>query len=406
MNYTSYNDFLKSFNIPEKIEYSEYKSKLKLLSKYEESYEEAKLFVEWAEESEHWTNELIEDFCKRCYDVFVVSPELFLKNWYDSHIKQTSKQNISGITPCETNGVIDGSKKVEYGRIIKNLFWEDVYSTYTTNSMGLPTTYEVLKKSVEYPFIYRMWKQPSSQKFVAKDKKLNSSLFGILRGASSKASIFNPNTAGYIISSVLKSEKLFTPCLGWGSYLIGSFSANVKHYVGVDVIPHVVDKCKQLCEEHTSNPFIGDDLKFDFYCCPSEQLHNRHNFTEMYKEYFDSIFFSPPYFDLEVYKGGEQSIESFPNYQDWLKGYWEETVKICYEVLEKGGIFSFVIVPQYKSKNETIHIGDDLSNISKKYFTESGVKQIQWKTQTSLDVAKAGKQKESGNSERLYLFTK
>ena len=46
------------------------------------------------------------------------------------------------------------------------------------------------------------------------------------------------------------------------------------------------------------------------------------------------------------------------------------------------------------------------SNISKKYFTESGVKQIQWKTQTSLDVAKSGKQKESGNSERLYLFTK
>jgi hypothetical protein len=327
-------------------------------------------------------------------------------NWYDSHIKQTDRQNISGITPCETNGIIDGSKKVEYGRIIKNLFWEDIYSTYTTNSMGLPTTYEVLKKCVEYPFIYRMWKQPSSQKFVAKDKKLNSSLFGILRGTSSKASIFNPNTAGYIISNILKSEKLFTPCLGWASYIIGSFSANVKHYVGVDVIPHVVDKCKQLCEEHTSNPFIGDDLKFDFYCCPSEQLDKRHNFIETYKEYFDSVFFSPPYFDLEVYEGGEQSIESFPNYQDWLKGYWEETVKICYSVLEKGGTFSFVIVPQYRSKNETIFIGTDLSDIVKKYFTEIEVKQIHWKTQTSIAPAKSGKQKKLGNYENLYLFTK
>ena len=406
MNYTSYSDFLKFFDIPEKIEYSEYKSKLKLLAKYGETYDGAKLFVEWAEQSEHWTDELIEDFCRRCYDVFVVSPELFLMNWYDSHIKQTDRQNISGITPCETNGIIDGSKKVEYGRIIKNLFWEDIYSTYTTNSMGLPTTYEVLKKCVEYPFIYRMWKQPSSQKFVAKDKKLNSSLFGILRGTSSKASIFNPNTAGYIISNILKSEKLFTPCLGWASYIIGSFSANVKHYVGVDVIPHVVDKCKQLCEEHTSNPFIGDDLKFDFYCCPSEQLDKRHNFIETYKEYFDSVFFSPPYFDLEVYEGGEQSIESFPNYQDWLKGYWEETVKICYSVLEKGGTFSFVIVPQYRSKNETIFIGTDLSDIVKKYFTEIEVKQIHWKTQTSIAPAKSGKQKKLGNYENLYLFTK
>ena len=403
MNYVLYNDFLKSFNIPEKIEYSEYKSKLKLLSKYGENYEDAKLFVEWAEQSEYWTNELIEDFCKRCYQVFVNAPEKFLENWYNMHIKQTARQHISGIVPCETNGIIDGSKKSEYGRIVKNLFWEDVYSTYTTNSMGLPTTYEVLKKSVEYPFIYRMWKQPSSRKFVELSKSGNSRLFNILRGTSSKASIFNPNTAGYIISKILKSEKLFTPCLGWASYLIGSFSANVKHYVGVDVIPHVVDKCKQLCEEHTSNPFNSDDLKFDFYCCPSEQIDKRYNFIETYKEYFDSVFFSPPYFDLEVYDGGEQSIESFPNYQDWLKGYWEETVKMCHGVLEKDGIFSFVIVPQYQSKKETIFIGKDLSMIAKKYFTEIGVKQIQWKTQTSLSIEK---QKESGNSENLYLFKK
>lgn len=403
MNYVLYNDFLKSFNIPEKIDYSEYKSKLKLLSKYGENYEDAKLFVEWAEQSEHWTNELIEDFCKRCYQVFVNAPEKFLENWYNMHIKQTARQHISGIVPCESNDIIDGSKKSEYGRIVKNLFWEDVYSTYTTNSMGLPTTYEVLKKSVEYPFIYRMWKQPSSRKFVELSKSGNSRLFNILRGTSSKASIFNPNTAGYIISKILKSEKLFTPCLGWASYLIGSFSANIKHYVGVDVIPHVVDKCKQLCEEHTSNPFNSDDLKFDFYCCPSEQIDKRYNFIETYKEYFDSVFFSPPYFDLEVYDGGEQSIESFPNYQDWLKGYWEETVKMCHGVLEKDGIFSFVIVPQYQSKKETIFIGKDLSMIAKKYFTEIGVKQIQWKTQTSLSIEK---QKESGNSENLYLFKK
>ena len=403
MIHTSFDDFLKSFDIPEKIEYSEYKSKLKLLSKYGENYEDAKLFVEWAEESEHWTDELIEDFCKRCYQVFVEAPEMFLQNWYDLHIKQTARQNISGITSCESNGIIDGSKKVEYGRIVKNLFWEDVYSTYTTNSMGLPTTYEVLKKSVEYPFIYRMWKQPSSQKFVVKDKQFNSRLFNILRGTSSKASIFNPNTAAYIINNILKSKKLLTPCLGWGSYLIGSFSANVKHYVGIDVIPSVVDKCKLLSEDYCNNPFDDSDFKYNFYCCPSEQIAKRHNFIETYKEYFDSVFFSPPYFDLEVYEGGEQSIESFPNYQDWLEGYWEETVKMCHSVMAKDAIFSFVIVPQYQSKKETIYIGKDLSTIAKKYFTERGMKQIQWKTQTSLSVEK---QKESGNSENLYLFKK
>ena len=58
--------------------------------------------------------------------------------------------------------------------------------------------------------------------------------------------------------------------MGWASYLIGSFSANVKHYVGVDVIPHVVDKCQKIFEENANNPFDSDIMKFDFYCCPSE----------------------------------------------------------------------------------------------------------------------------------------
>ena len=406
---TSFSDFLKSFNIPDKIERSEYKSKLKMLASHGEKYEDAKLFVEWAKQSDEWTDKEIDDFCDNCWEVFVESPEQFLKNWYDAHINQTSRQYISGITNCEDPkkpGIIDGSKKVEYGRIVKNLFWEDLYSTYTTNSLGMPTTFEVLKKCVEQPFIFRIWKTPSSRKFVAKGKQSNSRLFNILRGTSSKASIFNPNTAGYIIGKILNSERLLTPCLGWGSYILGSFMSDVKHYVGIDVIPSVVDKCQKLCEEDASNPFNSDVMKFNFYCCPSEQIDKRHNFIETYKEYFDSVFFSPPYFDLEVYEGGEQSIESFPNYQDWLIGYWEETVKICHDVLEKDGTFSFVIVPQYQSKNETIFIGTDLSDIAKKYFTEIEVKQIHWKTQTTLAPAKAGKQKELGNYENLYLFKK
>ena len=51
-------------------------------------------------------------------------------------------------------------------------------------------------------------------------------------------------------------------------------------------------------------------------------------------------------------------------------------------------------------------IGTDLSDIAKKYFTEIEVKQIHWKTQTTLAPAKAGKQKELGNYENLYLFKK
>jgi len=76
---------------------------------------------------------------------------------------------------------------------------------------------------------------------------------------------------------------------------------------------------------------------------------------------------------------------------------------MCYETLQENGTFSFVIVPQYQSGKETIHIGKDLSDIAAKYFTKKETKTIQWMTQTALAV---GKQKESGNSENLYIFKK
>ena len=61
MIYTTFNDFLKSFNIPDKIERSEYKSKLKMLASHGEKYEDAKLFVEWAKQSDEWTDKEIAD---------------------------------------------------------------------------------------------------------------------------------------------------------------------------------------------------------------------------------------------------------------------------------------------------------------------------------------------------------
>ena len=85
---------------------------------------------------------------------------MFLKG--DSHIKQTSKQNISGITPCETNGVI-----------LMVLYFGKMYIQ--------------LILQIQWVFLHLQKKNlytecgNSTQKICCKDKKLNSSLFGILR---------------------------------------------------------------------------------------------------------------------------------------------------------------------------------------------------------------------------------
>ena len=80
--------------------------------------------------------------------------------------------------------------------------------------------------------------------------------------------------------------------------------------------------------------------------------------------YFDIIFFSPPYFKLELYRGKNQSTELYKNYDDWLSKYWEVTIQLCRKVLKKNGNMAYIIGDYDKN-----YIVKDMNNITKKYFT-------------------------------------
>ena len=54
-----------------------------------------------------------------------------------------------------------------------------------------------------------------------------------------------------------------------------------------------------------------------------------------HKNYYDFIFFSPPYFKLELYPGKLQSTSLYPDYKQWLTEYWENTIKLCFTILKK-----------------------------------------------------------------------
>ncbi len=50
-------------------------------------------------------------------------------------------------------------------------------------------------------------------------------------------------------------------------------------------------------------------------------------------------FSSPPYFNLEDYKIGNQSYKEGISYEDWLSGYLKETIKNIYKYLIPSGNF-------------------------------------------------------------------
>ena len=65
---------------------------------------------------------------------------------------------------------------------------------------------------------------------------------------------------------------------------------------------------------------------------------------------FDGVFFSPPYYDRELYKGGTQSYKTFHTYDLWLQGFYLPVFKLCYDILQQEGKMAIVVSNQKVGK--------------------------------------------------------
>ena len=172
-----------------------------------------------------------------------------------------------------------------------------------------------------------------------------------------RASIMNPYLVYSMNKSIFRGTRIFTPTLGWGSYYYGfAESGTIKEYVGVDIIPAVCSGVKKFAE------LYYPQIKTTFYCNPSETLLKNPAFMRKYKGHFDTVFFSPPYFDLEKYPGELQSTMQYPTYGDWLNNYWAATIGVCSHVLKRGGILCYIL-SDYGSKNNKFNLVEDMNNI-------------------------------------------
>jgi tRNA1(Val) A37 N6-methylase TrmN6 len=87
-----------------------------------------------------------------------------------------------------------------------------------------------------------------------------------------------------------------------------------------------------------------------------------------YKNHFDVVFFSPPYYELELYPGSKQSTTVYKTYDDWLKGYWLNTMKVCKHVLKPGGKMCYIL-SSGGGPHSAIDILKDMNDIARTMFT-------------------------------------
>ena len=346
------------------------------------------------------------------YTGLIENFEYMMRIWFEKHIAVKDLDNFLRFNVQKTNKeiengyVIDGRKEITSGRLLRNISYKGIYQdTGKSNSSekcSLLNTFTGLAKN---KFNISCLLTPKVAEFLEHGRY--DDFFAILRGTTNRASIFNPYTYSWILNNVFPDgKKLLSPVMSWCSPVIGLANSNYDEMVAIDVIPDVVEKSRLLHEysEGLRNGFFVDDSKqAEFYCCPSEQLDNRHNFSKKYAEHFDTVFFSPPYYDLEVYTGGEQSHESFQTYGEWLEGYWRPTVELCHRCLKPGATFSFVIVHDYGAAGKKTPISDDMKKIACDYFEYDKLLNISW---GGFSAAEGASEKRKGLLENLHIMKK
>ena len=312
----------------------------------------------------------------------------YLTRFYNMSLRVNQIKIHNVLKPMKINE-LDNNNQPLYKNIIRSMHMMDILQNTKSGIENIPTYMDVLKDLYLKNIIDYKILTPSSL-FYMKNGRLGS----VFSSYYFRASIMNPYLVYSLNHKLLNGTKIFTPTLGWTSYCYGFLECPmVKEYVGTDVIKSVCDKTNKFAREHSPDKLI------DIYCKPSEDLLKTSKFVDKYREHFDVVFFSPPYYRLELYEGKNQSTSKYKTYDDWLSKYWEQTIKLCDIVLEKGGRLCY-IVSGYGSDKTTnnLNLVEDMNKITKKYFTYKRTLPMYNK---NVNVTK---HKETG--EQIIIFTK
>lgn len=357
--------------------------------------------------------ELLETYCEKMYQILVTDAEESLKTFYNKSGQLPESLEYYFDMPagnCLDNDTFMGMTNSKYGRVCKNINFDDFYNTKKLYSNDSQYVFGLIKVMYEKFHIRNSLCAPAFFDHIINTEDDYNQFWHDFWIGANKASIFNPYTFKSILDTQFSGDVLFSPCMGWNAYQFGFYNSSFSHMVATDVIPNVVDNATQLHsayskwkETDTFSQFFSDTKTVDFYMCPSEQLDIRHNFIEKYSNGVDAVLFCPPYFDLEIYPGEEQSTESFPNYADWLNGYWEETVKLCKAVMKPGARFGFIISNYRNFDKEDNTISQDMKGVVDKHLTFNKHMKVRW---SGLSSSRQAYKHRDGNFEDFWLFEK
>ena len=149
------------------------------------------------------------------------------------------------------------------------------------------------------------------------------------KGVATNPRNFPIKTVRQVLTKYNVNNNWYDPSCGWGARLLGGMSENV-NYFGTD--PNYL-----LTERLIA---LGDDYRASIKDCTSTIDIRTQGSELLVKEWVGKMglaFTSPPYFNLEDYKVGNQSYVAGDSYSKWLDTYLEPTIANIKEYLIEDG---------------------------------------------------------------------
>ena len=406
-------DFLNQFNLP-KVTFQQFCDKICVLNVMDRSgsfvvRSDLDTFVNRVSKKDN-RKQRLNLYKQNLYKILVTDANATLLAWFKRYGELKESVDFYFDIPESnilTNDIFTGRTNSKYGKICKNINFVNFYNTKKLYTNDSEYTFGLLKVMFEDFKVRNSLVGPAFFDHICKYNGDPSQFWLDFMIGANRASIFNPATYKGILDNVFTGETLFAPVMGWNAYQIAFYNSKFKNLIATDVIPDVVENGNLLhnvFKKYQENSiFESQEKTIDLYLCPSEELDTKHNFVKKYKNAVDAVLLSPPYFDLEIYPSDGQSFNNFPDYQTWLKEYWEETVKLAVEVMKPNAKFGFVISNYINRQKQLVTISEDMRDIVLKHMNLEKHYRVQW---SAISGTRQAKKTRNGNFENLWVFVK
>ena len=406
-------DFFRQFNLP-KVTYNEFCEKVCVLDIMDRSgafvvRSDLDAFVNRVSKKDDRKTRL-NLYKQNLYKILVTDAKQTLTAWFSRYGKLNESVKFYFNIPNSnilSGDTFAGRTNSKYGKICKNINFVNFYKTKKLWTTDSEYTFGLMRVMFEDFKLRNSLVGPAFFDHICKYDGDSSQFWLDFMIGANRASVFNPATYKGILDEVFTGDTLFAPVMGWNAYQLAFYNSKFKKFIATDVIPDVVENGKLLHQEYVeykeNSLFVEDNKTIELYLCPSEELDKRHNFSQRYQNSVDAVLLSPPYFDLEIYPSDEQSLTSYPDYQSWLNDYWEETVKICKNVLRNGGKFGFVISNYVNKHKQMTTISQDMRDVVLKHLKLDKQYRVEW---SAIATTRQAKKTRNGNYEDLYVFIK